>query len=71
MPYYSTKLKMDKVSKKSKSEKDKIKENLEKLKKHKASPAHIKEMKKQIKLGKSFNEAHNIALKKEKRKTNL
>jgi hypothetical protein len=28
-------------------------------------------MKKQIKLGKSFNEAHNIALKKEKRKTNL
>lgn len=68
MPYHSTKIKMDRISKKPNPKKDKIKENLEKLKKHKASPEHIKEMKKQIKLGKSFNEAHKIALKKEKKK---
>ena len=69
MPYHSTKLKMDRTTKKPSLKKDKIKENLEKLKKHKKSPAHIKEMKKQIKLGKSFTEAHNIALKKEKKKS--
>ena len=68
MPYHSTKIKMDRISKKPNQKKDKIKENLEKLKKHKASPAHIKEMKKQIKLGKSFNEAHKIALKSDKKK---
>jgi hypothetical protein len=67
MPYHSTKIKMDRLPK-SNSKKDKIKENLEKLKKHKASPGHIKEMRKQIKLGKSFTEAHKIATKKDKKK---